>query len=272
MPDDPLSEMADELLTADVYLSEVEEQTRQAVVDQLNARLFGHAGPHDLFSLVLVMLDIRPACIISVSQPALSPTQAEKMTQNHNALTTCDLVGQFLDAHTIPYVLTTNSSEGWPNEPAQAHLNYHVSFDEQRLTDFETPLPDDNDSGPGLTRREEEALGRLLAYPEPAIQAYCDGEHLSEGKLFETLSEAAIADALGPLSDLYDTLDLDYREFTTLLLPYVIPATVDECLDRAVRDVGRFIGGGLVAAEAFEITIFNQVIADYRDRFAPDRE
>lgn len=262
-------DFTDELLK-DKYLATLDDETRQEVVEHLNSRLFKHASPQDLFGLVLVLLGLRPACIISATRFALSATVAEEASKDHEALVTCDIVGQFLDTYEIPYVLTTHWSAGRPNRPAEIYLNYHVSFDDQRLESYTDQRLDDPHTESGLVRSEEEALGRLLDYPEAAIQAYCDRDHLSIGYLFDSLSDEELREELGVAVQLFDAFDVDHRAFTTYALPYVVPETAPTCLSRVERDLFRYFLGGILADERYGITLFRQVLADYRTRFAPD--
>jgi hypothetical protein len=126
--------------------------------------------------------------------------------------------------------------------------------------------------GTGLRRAEDEALGEFLGYPEAAVDAYCDDDPATDDRLLDTLSDEELTDAFGPLTKLYDALDVDYRAFTASLLPYVVPATVPECLDRMVHDATRFVMAGIVVADEYGLTLFDRVLADYREHLAPDAE
>lgn len=272
--------LADELIGEGAYLPSLDAATRREVVEHVDSRLLGFATPHDLFGLVLVMLDLRPACIVSTMQPALTVDHAERIARDHEALVDRDLVGQFLEEYEVPYALRSGFHQGRAGGPAQVFANYHVSFDESRLAEYESRLAEELASGAddrgrrlgsGLPRGEEEALGRLLGYPEPAIRAYCDGDHHSPGRgqLLDTLSDAELAEALGPSASVYDALGLDYREFTRLALPYVVPETVPECLDRVVADASAYLFAGLVTTERYGMDLFSHVLEDYHNRVAP---
>lgn len=104
--------LSDLLIDRDLYFADLDDDTRDELVALLNARLYGHAGPHDLFGLVLVLLGIRPACLVSGSRPALSPELAVEMAADHASLARCDLVGQFLDSYGIPYALVNKHGDG----------------------------------------------------------------------------------------------------------------------------------------------------------------
>lgn len=67
-----------------------------------------------------------------------------------------------------------------------------------------------------------------------------------------------------------DDLDLDHREFTRLLIPYIVASTILDCLDGVVHDALQFLTDGILTAYEYHITLFDQVITDYRERFAPD--
>lgn len=270
MSEDVVSELSDAVAASGGYLTQLDAETRGEVVTLLNSCIYDHATPHDLLSLVLVMADLRPACIVSVTQEALSLAHAEELAQNKSALTACDLVGQFFETYDIPFVLRTRSNEGRAGEPASVSLVYHLSFDEERLE--QVPAYSDAATGTGLNRETETALGRFLNYPEPAIDAYCDRDHMEGEHLVDALSDDELAEALGELVEIYDAMDLDYRAFTKFILPYVVPETVPACTDRMQTDVTRFLIGGSIASEEYDITLFEQVLADYRDRFAPESE
>lgn len=281
MNEDWLGEFSEVVGEKEAYLTALDAETRSELVPLLNSCLYGHVGPHDLFNLVLVMLELRPACVISAKRDALSEAHAEEMAQDLHALTACELVGQFLETYDIPFILTTYFSEGWTGRPAEVYLNYHVSFDEERLVQYAKTLSGEGAdlvdaveseevTNSGLSRADEQALGELLGYPESAIEAYCDRDHIEGERLVDALSDDELTETLGSLVDIYDAMDLDYREFTKLILPYVVPETASDCTDRIRTDVTRVILGGLLAREEYGITLFEDILADYRDRFAPE--
>lgn len=268
MSEDVISELSDAVAASGGYLTQLDVETRAEVVTLLNSRIYDYATPHDLLSLVLVMADLRPACIVSVRQEALSLEHAEELAQNKSALTACTLVGQFLETYDIPFVLRTRSNEGRAGEPAAVSLIYHISFDNDRLE--QVPAYSEVTADSDLSRETETAIGRFLDYPEPAIEAYCDRDHMEGEHLVDALSDDELAEALGDIVEVYDAMDLDYRAFTKFILPYVVPETASDCTDRMQTDVTRFIVGGLIASEEYDISLFEQVLADYRDRFAPE--
>lgn len=267
-----MADLVEGIIEPDSFLAQLEDDSLEECVSLLNSRIYGQAGPHDLLGLVHVMFGVRPACIVSVRRSAISRSTAAAIAEAQDAIPTFDMVGQFLDAFDIPYVLTTKPTEGRAGNPAEAHLNYHVSFDQERLSSYAKVHAEETTDRRGLTRTEEEALGVFLGYPEPAIQAYCANEQMTHGSLLEELPDEELEESFGSFSDVFELLDVDSRAFVNVLLPYVVAATVPECLDRMVRDVARFLGSGLVAYTEYEITLLNQVIVDYRDRFAPAKD
>jgi len=273
-----VEEFRETLVHEEAFLPQLCDDEQEEVVRLLNSKIFGRTGLHDIFGLVLVMLGIRPACIVTSTKYALTENIATDMVTEQAAVASYDLFGQFLEHYEIPYILSSHHSEGSPVNPAQVSLNFHISFDEGRLSTFaaaQSNAPSDRSDGmPGLPREMDEALGEFLAYPEPAVEAYVEREHMTGknevGNLLEELSDEELQTELSVIAEFYDAPELDFREFTRLLIPYVVPTTVPECIDNITRDVVRFMIGGLIAAEDYDITIFSQVLQDYRERFAPN--
>jgi len=261
---------SDSIIEADSYLPQLDEGTREDVVALLNSRLHSSVRSYDLFGLVLVMLGIRPACIVCSSHAAISAHKAAEMAVDYAAVTTWDPAGQFFDVYDIPFALSTTHSKEHHGDPKQTHLNYHISFDTDRLEQYEeNHIPSEPETSKP-TRADKEALGQFLDYPEPAIQAFCDDEQMAEGHLLDELSDEELQEAFGPLCNIYASSDLDLREFTRMILPYVVAATAPECLDRMVKDSARFIAGGVVAHSEYGITLFGQVIANYEEYYSPE--
>lgn len=247
------------------YLERLDADKRETLITQLNARIDGRVLPGGLFGLLLVMLDLRPACGVTSVRRAVSLEKARDLAENPESGSAWDPLGQFLELHDIPYELLANYTDKHAEARAVVNLNYNISFDQERLDWYareNTISPTQEEP----SRADERLIGELFGYPDAAIDAFCDRDHLREGHLIETISEEELMETLEGITEFYDLLDVDYRSFTMWLLPYVVPATAPECLDRIRVDMTRSFVAGLVSAERYECTVFDQVVRRYKNR------
>jgi hypothetical protein len=108
------------------------------------------------------------------------------------------------------------------------------------------------------------AIGRILGYPEPVIQEWCD-TFLGDS-LFEEMSDDTVNTILGEISTVFDILDVDPSGFVDYMLPYKTPVSVDDGSDEVFSDVRQFLRDGITLSYEYDSSIFPALVEDYKTR------
>ncbi|MFC7133758.1 MULTISPECIES: hypothetical protein [Salinibaculum] len=214
----------------------------------------------EVYQIALVLYGTRPGCNIGLSRYATARDAAEISASTPPSYWD-DALYPFLDNFDIPYVHNTTAVEA-ENGIIQLNTNYYISYDSERrdrLRDhFETS------SRWGVTERETHvAIGRFLGYPERVIQEWCDMRVGGE-RLFETLTDEEILNALDLPGTLTEYYNVDPSGFIKYLLPYVIPVSAAPCQDRVFRDARDFLRDGFRLSVEYDVPLLSLLFATYR--------
>lgn len=238
-------------------------EKREAFVTRLNEdeELLEDTRAMDLYQLLLVLWDTRPGCILSTYSYAATKEAAEVQTYLPQEYRSIEPIEDLLTEFDIPYYRHVNLSDG--SEPVQVSRNYYVSFDQQRREMIQDQLskgsPYDSSS-----RKEDAVVGQFLGYPDEVIRAFCDSWDPGGETRFDQLSDEELLERLGPTRQFVEEREGESTEFVRFLLPYLVPATVENIDQRVVSDFEKFLSIGIIALAEYDIELIYHVLSHYQ--------
>jgi len=211
--------------------------------------------------MVLVLSDFRPACILTSSMYTTSKQQTEIFQAAPGGYSYQDALGKLLLGHDIPHTLKINVKSESQSDLYRVVGIYYISFSEERRDKIDSAISSRTQFDDNETHR---VVGRFLGYPNDVVEAWCVWNHETDQTLFDQISNGVVLDRLGPFSPLIEESSVEPASFAEFLLPYVVPAGVDNCEQRIFNDLKRYLAAGRLLSYEHNINLFGPLIERYK--------
>lgn len=219
-------------------------------------------GPREFYQLFLVLCDIRPACLLGSHKYVGSKEAADVYQTIPESYTQDDPVSEFLTEFEIPHVVDVGVAGSREDDRIQVSANYFIAFDTGRLERIDSRLGAHSEQ---QSPDRDSTIGQFLGYPETAIQEWNQWNAETDDTLFDHLTDEDIYELLGPVQPIVERLDVEPVPFMEYLLPYVVPAAVDEdSITRVINDFAEFLAPGVIALTECDIDLISPLISEYR--------